>query len=102
IILSLILAASMLSTLGAPKLVQAAEAPIKMGTTANFAILSGETITNTGSTIITGDIGLDPGTAFTGEAQVTLTGAKHLKDEVALTAKNDLITAYDDAAGRTP
>lgn len=102
ILLSLFLAASMFGTLGAPKLVQAAEAPIKMGTTANFAILAGETITNTGSTTITGDVGLDPGTAFTGDAQVTLTGSStlHIKDEVALTAKNDLITAYDDAAGR--
>lgn len=101
ILLSLFLAAAMFGTMGAPKLVQAAEATIKMGTTSNFAILSGETITNTGSTIIKGDVGLHPGIAFPGKTDVTLTGSLHLNDEVALTAKNDLITAYNDAAGRS-
>lgn len=102
ILLSLFLVASMFGTMGAPELVQAAEATITMGTSANFAILSGETITNTGSTEITGDIGLYAGTEFPGVTDVTHNGTLHLNDEVALTAKNDLITAYDDAAGRTP
>jgi len=101
ILLSLLLAASMFGTMGAPKLVQAAEATITMGTAANFAILSGETITNTGSTEVTGDIGLYAGTDFPGITDVTHSGELHLNDDVALTAKNDLITAYNDAAGRS-
>lgn len=101
ILLSLFLAAAMFGTMGAPKLAQAAEATINMGTTKNFAVLSGETITNTGSTIIKGDVGLYAGTSFPGQTDVTLTGTLHLNDEVALTAKNDLITAYNDAAGRS-
>jgi len=101
ILLSLFLAASMFGTMGAPELVQAAEGTITMGTAANFAILSGETITNTGSTEITGDIGLYAGTDFPGITNVTHTGELHLNDDVALTAKNDLITAYNDAAGRS-
>jgi Ice-binding-like len=49
-----------------------------------------------------GDVGLHPGTAFTDQSGVTISGAVHLTDAVALKAKNDLIIAYDDAAGRTP
>ncbi len=101
IVLSFLLAVAMFGTMGAPKLAQASEATINMGTTKNFAVLSGETVTNTGSTIIVGDVGLYAGTSFPGQNDVSLTGTLHLNDEVALTAKNDLITAYNDAAGRS-
>lgn len=80
----------------------AAEAPVNLGTTSSFAVLAGSTITNTGSTTINGDVGLHPGTDFPGEAGVTLTGARHITDTVAKNAKTDLVTAYNDAAGRTP
>src|SRR5450756_2787010 len=79
----------------------AAQPPVNLGTTSSFAILAGTTITNTGPTTITGDVGLHPGTAFV-DTGVTLNGAAHLTDAVALQAKNDLVTAYNDAAGRTP
>lgn len=101
-LLSLLLAASLFGTMAAPRLAMAAEAAVEVGTTKNFAILAGETITNTGSTQITGDVGLYAGTAFPGAPDVTLNGEEHLADAVALTAKNDLITAYDDLAARTP
>ncbi len=82
----------------------AVEAPILLGTTEPFAVLSGETITNTGATTITGNVGLDPGTATPGFGTVTLVppSVLHVDDAVALDAKNALITAYNDAAGRGP
>lgn len=80
----------------------AAQAQVGLGTAASFAVLAGTTITNTGATTITGDVGLQPGTALTGFTTVTLNGAQHVADAVALQAKNDLVTAYTDAAGRTP
>jgi hypothetical protein len=80
----------------------AATSSVGLGTAKSFAVLAGETITNTGPTKITGDIGLHPGSAVTGFASVTYVGALHLADGVALQAKNDLVTAYNDAAGRTP
>ena len=80
----------------------AAPSSVGLGTAKSFAVLAGETITNTGPTKITGDIGLHPGSAVTGFASVTYVGALHLADGVALQAKNALVTAYNDAAGRTP
>lgn len=75
---------------------------VGLGTAGNFAVLAGTTITNTGATTITGDVGLHPGKAATGFTTVTLHGVKHLGDGVALKAKNALVTAYNEAAGAKP
>jgi Ice-binding-like len=69
-----------------------------LGTALNFTVLAGSTITNTGPSVITGNLGLDPGSAVTGFPPGTVTGVKHISDAVALQAKNDLTTAYTDAA----
>jgi hypothetical protein len=79
---------------------QAATPPVQLGTTASFGVVGGSTITNTGPTVINGDLGLHPGTAVTGFPPGTVNGAMHLTDAVALQAKTDLVTGYDDAAGR--
>ena len=93
-----------------PTMSTAAQPTVNLGTTSSFAVLAGTTITNTGPTTISGsrpegggNVGVSPDAAFTGQADVTMTGwTAHLADAVALQAKNDLVTAYDDAAGRTP
>jgi hypothetical protein len=79
----------------------AATAP-NLGTAESFAVLAGTTITNTGSTTITGDVGLHPGDALTGFTDVTLDGVQHIGDAVASGAKDALVAAYDEAAGATP
>ncbi len=79
-----------------------AQATVGLGTAASFAVLAGTTITNTGATTITGDVGLQPGTKVTGFSTVTQHGARHLGDAVALHAKNNLVTAYNAAAGAKP
>ena len=73
----------------------------RLGTATGFAALAGSTITNTGPTVITGDLGLHPGTAVTGFPPGSVIGTQHVTDAVALQAKNDLITAYTDAATST-
>jgi len=78
------------------------ESQVGLGTADDFAVLAGETITNTGPTTINGDVGLDPGTATPGFGSVTLNGDLHVDDVVAEQAKADLVTAYNDAAGRGP
>jgi serine protease AprX len=76
--------------------------PVGLGTADRFAVLAGSTVTNTGPSTINGDLGLYPGTAVTGFPPGTVNGATHAANAVALQAKSDLTTAYDDVAGRTP
>jgi hypothetical protein len=79
---------------------QAASVPL--GTADGFAVLAGTTVTNTGPSVISGDLGVSPGAAVTGFPPGTVTaGTIHAADAVASQAKGDLVTAYNDAAGRS-
>jgi hypothetical protein len=77
------------------------QAPVPLGSAANFVVLAGSTVTNTGATMVTGDLGVSPGTAVTGFPPGTVTGAMHAGDPAAAQAQIDLTTAFNDAAGRT-
>lgn len=73
-----------------------------LGTATSFAVLAGSTVTNTGLTVITGDVGVSPGTAvtgMTGPPDGTVHGTTHTgTDALAVSAKTDLTTAYGVAA----
>ncbi len=75
---------------------------VGLSTTTSFAVLAGSGITNTGPTTINGDVGSYPTATQTGFGSVTLNGTNHNGDSVTQGAKTDLVTAYNDAAGRTP
>jgi hypothetical protein len=77
-----------------------ATAPVPLGTAADFAVLAASTVTNTGATMVNGDLGLSPGTSVTGFPPGQVNGTEHVADGVALQAQNDLVTAYNDAAAR--
>jgi LPXTG-motif cell wall-anchored protein len=102
---SLTLFILLLITMVGPMVSMANETTVNLGTAKSFAVLAGSTITNTGPTTVSGtaggDIGLHPGTSFTGGASLTASGTVHLADAVAQQAKVDLATAYNDAAGRS-
>ncbi|MDP3939635.1 MAG: ice-binding family protein [Deltaproteobacteria bacterium] len=66
----------------------------------SFAILSGQTITNTGPTTILGNIGVFPGSTFTGAGSVTQTGETYLATALAGRMQDDLTTLYNVLAGR--
>ena len=75
-------------------------AQIPLGTAQNFAVLGGSTVTNTGATTITGNLGVSPGSAVTGFPPGVVTGGSiHAADAVAGQAQTDLTTAYNTAAG---
>ena len=70
---------------------------VNLNCAATFAILAGSTVTNTGPTSVTGDLGLFPGTAVTGFPPGAVTGAIHAGDAIAQQAELDLTSGYNDA-----
>ena len=77
-------------------------ATIDLGTAAAFGVLGASTVTNTGATVITGDLGVSPGTAITGFPPGMFTGTEYAGNAVAAKAQADALTAYDVAAGLAP
>jgi hypothetical protein len=65
-----------------------------------FGILAGTTITNTGATIIDGDLGLSPGSSVTGFPPGIVLGEQHVTDVEAANAQLALTAAYLDLEGR--
>ncbi len=80
----------------------AAHAAVDLGTAGSFAVLGGQAVSNTGPSVITGDLGVNPGNAVTGFPPGTVNGAVHAGDAVAAQAQSDTTIAYDVAAGEAP
>ena len=96
--LGLLALGSLLPLTFAGGVVAAGPPSVGLGTADSYAVLAGDTITNTGATTITGDLGLYPGTSVTGAP--TVIGASNVNNGAAQQAKADLRTAYLDAEGR--
>lgn len=72
-----------------------------LGAAETFALLAGSTVTNTGMSMITGDVGVSPGSAIIGfPPGVLVSGAFHAADAPAAAAQSSLTTAYVDVAGQ--
>jgi hypothetical protein len=95
-LLSLTLAALVILMLPATAL--AATDP-GLGGAGFFAVLAGTTVTNTGPSWITGELGVAPGSAVTGFPPGT-SGVQHKGDSVATTAQTNLTAAYTNAAAQ--
>ena len=67
-----------------------------LGNAAPFAVLGGQTVTNTGPTVVTGDLGVSPGTAVTGfpPGIVVPPGTIHAGDAIAIAAQTDNTAAF--------
>ena len=107
--------ASLIPLTFAGSVVAASPPTVGLGTADSFAILAGSTITDVPVSAITGDVGLSPAAgSFIGVTCAEVTGTIYSVDAsgplpcrvtnagLLTTAKNDLTTAYNDAAGRTP
>src|SRR3954463_10694254 len=56
---------------------------IQLAGASTLAVLAGSSVTNTGATNITGDLGLSPGTSIGGFPPGILTGTQHINDAMA-------------------
>ena len=89
-----------LGLLAAAALASAAQAQtVGMGTAGSYAVLAGSEVTNTGATVVNGNLGVSPGLAVSGFPPGIVNGTIYA-GAAAAGAKADLILAYDDAAGR--
>jgi hypothetical protein len=81
--------------------VTAKAAAVNLATAQPFVVLSGAGVTNTGPSVLNGDLGVSPGTSLTGFGlPAVVNGATHANDAVAAQAQSDLTTAYNVAAGQ--
>ncbi len=74
-----------------------------LGTAANFTVLGGSTVTNTGPTAIrNGNLGISPGNTVTGfpPGKVFAPATIQAGNAVSLQAQNDVTTAYNNLAGQ--
>jgi hypothetical protein len=76
--------------------------PVDLGTAGTYSVLGGQTVTNTGFTVLSDNVGVSPGTAITGFPPGVALGDAHSADAHALQAQSDLTIAYNDAAGQAP
>jgi type VI secretion system secreted protein VgrG len=69
----------------------------------SFAVLGGSTVTSTGNTALTGDLGVSPGTAITGfgPGSGSVSGTTYAGGAVADAAQADILWAYNLLAGET-
>ena len=72
-----------------------------LGTANSFAVLGASTVTNTGPTVLNGNLGLYPGTSITGFPPGIVNGTIYNDNGVAMTAQADALTGYNDLKGLT-
>jgi hypothetical protein len=87
--------AVLLFAVGSPTNAGAATAP-GLGNASSYAVLGGQTVTNTGPSTIDGDLGVWPGTSVTNFPPGIVTGGTiHSGDSHAQQAQSAVTTAYD-------
>ena len=99
--LSLLVSVGLAAFLLAPAPALTATAP-NLGNAESFAVLAGSAVTNTGNTIINGNLGVSPGTAISGFPPGLVTpGTIYAGTTEAANAQTDLTSAYNDLAGQS-
>jgi uncharacterized protein with beta-barrel porin domain len=93
---------AVLSTMGLAAVVLSTPASAQiLGTAEDFGVLAGSTTTNTGPSVIQGNVGVSPGSALVGfpPGVVVPPGTIHVGDAVASQAQVDVTTAYNTLKG---
>lgn len=79
--------------------------PIDLGTASTYGVLAASAVTNTGPTVVNGDLGVSPQSSITGFGGLPngdVVGVVHDSDAEATLAQLDVTTAFNTAAGLTP
>ena len=72
---------------------------VNLGTAGSYAVLAGSTVTNTGSSVLTGNVGVSAGCAVTGFPPGIVHGSINACNASSGQAQRDLTTAYNAAMG---
>jgi len=75
---------------------------ITLGTAGSYAVLAGSTVTNTGPSVLNGNLGVSAGSAVTGFPPGMVNGTINKANGPAAQAQSDLTAAYVKAAGLAP
>jgi hypothetical protein len=76
------------------------QAQVPLGTAQAYGVLGASAVTNTGPTVITGNLGVSPGASISGFPPGVASGATHAADAAALQAQTDTTLAYNFLAGQ--
>ena len=76
--------------------------PVLLGSAATYSVLAGTNVVGVGTSSLSGDLGVSPGTSVVGVTPAMVGGTIHAGDSVAAQAQADLLLAYNDVATRTP
>ena len=80
----------------------AAAPPVTLGTAAAYSVLTGPSVSNTDPTTLAGNLGVSDTTGVvTGDADITVGGARHIGDDAAADAQAAADSAFTQAAGLT-
>ena len=71
-----------------------------LGTAASFSVLAGSAVTNTGPTLVGGNLGVSPGSSVTGFPPGVVIGTIYAGNAVSAQAQNNAVTAYNNLAGQ--
>jgi Ice-binding-like len=75
--------------------------PVYLGSATTFAVMGGTGVNNTGNSVITGDLGVWPGTSITGFLPGIVVQGNIQGIDITQHAQASLTIAINDAAGRT-
>jgi type VI secretion system secreted protein VgrG len=84
-----------------PAAIAQQQTAINLGSAGTYAVLAATTVTNTGLTVVNGNLGVWPGTAITGFGPGIINGTEDAGDVAAHHAQASLAIAYNDAVSRT-
>jgi type VI secretion system secreted protein VgrG len=74
---------------------------VGLATAANYSVLAGQTVTNTGPSVLDKSVGVAPGSAVVGFPPGTVLAPERFRRQLPSPCRpSDLTTAYLDAAGR--